>query len=467
MKHLRIPLTPEDHFHLVWRTGFGPAAGTSAGKISRQAAIDQVFKSARKWTPLKMFDRPLQEKVKMKDLSRKERQELRKQRREEIQQLGVAWLEKMARDSAQLQEKMTFFWHDHFAARVERPAALQDFNNLMRRHALGNFRTLLLGVAQHPVMLDYLDGRKNKKAHPNENFARELMELFTLGVGNYSELDIKEAARAFTGWNFDQQGNFVVRKNHHDNGTKTFRGSTGNFNGEDVIDLILSDKQTARYICQKLYCYFVHPEPHLTRIEQLATVFYDGNYQIEPVMRALLESEWFWEKNNRGVRIKSPVDLLAGMQRNVGMEYPEPKGTFQILRLLGQVPFDPPNVAGWPSGKSWIDAGTLTARMTLPVLALFQRGQAFQANPDLMMGEQSPPKMKKFRAEMDWNKWGQQIKGKDTLAMVEELRQHLLPFAEGNFEQKLPRSPMLGSDRATQLQQLTLSFLQLPEYQLS
>lgn len=469
MNSSRKLLNAQEAYHLAWRSGFGPneSANQWIGQKTRAQAVDSIFKASQANHPIELFDFSPRKEARMKDLSPEERRKRRQEKRQQLRTLAIHWVRKMATDSAQLREKMTFFWHDHFAARVDHPFGMQDFNNLMRRHATGNFRTLLLEVAQHPVMLEYLNGRQNRKAHPNENFARELMELFTLGVGNYTENDIKEAARAFTGWNFDAEGNFIIKQKQHDNGSKTFRGATGNFDGEDIIDHILADKQTARYICQKLYQYLVHPEPNAKRIEALADTFYNKNYQIEPVLRQIFLADWFYDAPQRGTHIKSPVEMLAGMQRVLPLKFPNDDGPFQILRLLGQVPFDPPNVAGWTSGTGWIDSSTLSARMSFPVLAIMGGEANFQANPDLKMTGKGNKKGKKLKGEMNWEAWESALRKVELEELATEIQNRLLPFADPGLQTKITGQEPLSPLRKVRIRQLTLSILMLPEYQLA
>ena len=176
----------------------------------------------------------------------------------------------MINSEAQLREKMSLFWHGHFACRVMNIYFQQQLLDIIRENALGNFGDLLHEVSKSPAMLSFLNNQQNKKQHPNENFAREVMELFTMGRGNYTEEDVKEGARAFTGWGFNLQGEFVYRPFQHDNGKKTFLGKTGNFDGDDIIDILLEQKQTAKFISQKIYKYFVNDTPDIEKIEWLA-----------------------------------------------------------------------------------------------------------------------------------------------------------------------------------------------------
>jgi uncharacterized protein (DUF1800 family) len=220
-------------------------------------------------------------------------------------------------------------------------------------------------------MLAFLNNQQNRKQKPNENFAREVMELFTMGRGNYTEKDIKEAARAFTGWQFKLNGEFVFRQQLHDEGEKTVLGKTGNFDGDAVLDILLQQKQTAVYLTTKLYKFFVNEEVNTARVQQLAESFYQSNYDISKLMRSIFTADWFYDEKNIGSRIKSPIELMAGIRRSLPMDLALPESQLYLQKVLGQILFYPPNVAGWPGGKNWIDSSSLMFRMRLPqILAL-------------------------------------------------------------------------------------------------
>jgi uncharacterized protein (DUF1800 family) len=272
----------------------------------------------------------------------------------------------MIDSEAQLRERMAFFWHGHFASRNINIFFQQQLLDVIRQNALGSFRDLLHGVSTSAAMLNFLNAQQNKKGHPNENFAREVMELFTMGRGNYSENDIKEAARSFTGWSANIKGDFQFRKFQHDEESKTVLGKTGNFSGEEVLDILLDRKETAKYISQKIYRFFVNEQTDTNKIEWLAERFYKSNYSIGRLMEDIFTSDWFYEEKNMGVKIKSPIELLAGMQRMLPMQADNEESLLLIQRILGQLLFYPPNVAGWPGGKAWIDSSSLMMRMRIP-----------------------------------------------------------------------------------------------------
>jgi uncharacterized protein (DUF1800 family) len=236
-------------------------------------------------------------------------------------------------------------------------------NALLRREALGNFGELLHAVARDPAMVLYLDSASNRKGKPNENFAREVMELFTLGEGHYGERDVKEAARAFTGWGFDPAtGTFLFREGAHDDGEKTVLGRTGDFDGDAVLDILLAQPQTAERLVTKLWLEFVSPRPDPREVKRLAAVLRDARYEIRPALRALLVSDAFYAPENRAALIKSPVDLVVGTLRQFQFATGDVLPFVLAANQLGQALFAPPNVKGWPGGEAWINSTTLLRR---------------------------------------------------------------------------------------------------------
>lgn len=299
-----------------------------------------------------------------------EKKAIKKKRRMEnkegIASLNLMWLDTMINSEAQLREKMSFFWHGHFATRVINSYFQQELLHIIRENALGNFGELLRSVSKSPTMLQFLNNQQNKKSHPNENFAREVMELFTMGRGNYTEDDIKEAARAFTGWGFNMQGEFVFRRQFHDEGKKTVLAKSGNFDGDDVLTILLSKRETAEFITRKIYRFLVNDNVEESRVKSLAADFYDSGYEILPLLHSMVTSDWFYDEKNIGSKIKSPIELLAGIRRYLPMSLDNDEAQMLFQKVLGQVLFYPPNVAGWPGGMSWIDSTSLMVRLQVP-----------------------------------------------------------------------------------------------------
>lgn len=283
----------------------------------------------------------------------------------ETNRVAYWWAHRMLTSHAPLQEKMALFWHGHFAINESK---VRDYRKLLNELTLfhdmgtGNFRDLMVAVAQDPAMLSFLDAGVNVKGAPNENFAREIMELFTMGVGHYSEMDIREAARAFTGWNYVDV-NFVVNQDQHDDGEKHFLGRTGNFDGVQIIDIIMEQPITADYIAGKLYRFFVREELSPALQSELGKVLRDANYEIAPFLETLFLSKDFYSEASLGTQIKSPIQLAVSTYRKLGLTaVPGIPDFNRATGALGQSLFRPPTVAGWAGGRSWITPGLLLER---------------------------------------------------------------------------------------------------------
>ena len=297
--------------------------------------------------------------------------------------LQEKWVDAMSEDimtGNPFLERISLFWHGHFACMSRDYEYILQYLEAIRKNALGNVRDLLMAVSKTGAMLRYLDNQQNTKKSPNENFARELLELFTLGEGNYTEKDIQEAARALTGWMSDKHGNFQFEPRRHDDGQKTFMGKSGNFKGEDIIDIILENKQTAKYIAKKVYLYFVNEEPVQRDIDELADVFFKSKYDIKAMFQHLFSAKWFYEERNVGTKIKSPIDLLVGIGKVIHTDYGPNNNLLYFQRVLGQELFSPPNVAGWPMGLKWINNTTLLYRLKMTSI-LMQRAD-YELNLD-------------------------------------------------------------------------------------
>ena len=313
----------------------------------------------------------------------KERQKHLVSLNKQLKNLNTEWVFRMMDTDSPLREKMTLFWNNHFACREEgNPYFAQVLNNIQRKNALGDFKILLIEVSKSASMLNFLNNQQNKKGRPNENFARELMELFTLGRGNYSEKDIKESARAFTGWSHDAAGNFEFNPKNHDNGIKAFFGKEGNFSGEDIIDMILQKPEAAIFIARKAYRFFVNDVPNETHVQELGNHFFKNKYNISALMNKMFTSEWFYAPENTGNKIKSPVELIVGLSRQFNVTYKRQEIILQLQRGLGQTLFYPPNVAGWAGGRNWIDSSSLMLRLTIPSQILNDGSINFSAKTD-------------------------------------------------------------------------------------
>jgi uncharacterized protein (DUF1800 family) len=294
----------------------------------------------------------------------------RQQQTELRRQQNVAnvtwWLNRMLATPAPLQEKMTLFLHGHFATATNTKGIygldIIEQNELLRRYALGNWRELTHYVARDRAMLKWLDNARSEKAHPNENFARELMELFTLGIGNYTEQDVRESARAFTGFTFARAtGQFYFNARQHDDGSKTFLGHTGNFNGDDVIDIIFEQPAAPKLFAQKLLEFFVYSDPEPELVDELAGLIRRNDFAMAPVISALLRSNVFYSDRAYRALVKSPVEFVIGTYQLFGITDVQP-AVIGALNRMGQVPFRPPSVKGWDGGAQWLNTQTVLAR---------------------------------------------------------------------------------------------------------
>jgi len=302
------------------------------------------------------------------------------------------WFYRMINTHRPLEEKMTLFWHGVFATgwtKSEHTPTMVDHMEMLRTNCMANFRTLLVELSRDPAMIYWLDNNENHGQAINENYGREILELFSMGIGNYTEDDIKNASRAFTGWTFEQplplypfghyDSKFTFRESDHDFGEKTFLGHTGNFNGEDIIDIIAKQEATARFIGRHLYNFFVADEAQVPAwsieppqdpkaIDNLVNAWMDSDADIKEVLRTMFTSEWF--KAARFKHVKSPTEFVAGVLKLSG-DYREPTEGLHaleaVITAMGQKLMDPPSVEGWHTGKEWIDGGTLTERVNYAV----------------------------------------------------------------------------------------------------
>lgn len=370
--------TEADAAHLLRRAGFGgtPDEVAALARLGVDAAVDSLVNYTQiAYDPPPPWIDPLilqpVSRDEIRQMNPEERERFQEQRRRAerrtFEETRLWWIERMVRSPRPLEEKMTLFWHGHFCSgmrEVRNPLFMKEQNEMLRRHALDNFRELLLAVSRDRAMLVYLDGNRNVKRQPNENYGRELLELFTLGVGNYSESDIRAAARAFTGWTFDQEG-FVFRRRDHDFDPKTFLGRTGNFDGGDIIDIIINHQACSRFLSRKLLEFFVRPDPDRALVEALARTIRDEKFQLRPVMRKLLRSRAFYHPASRGALVRSPVEVIVGTARQLGLQTADLFALERAMTAMGQELFQPPNVKGWTGGSRWINTATLFSRYNL------------------------------------------------------------------------------------------------------
>jgi uncharacterized protein (DUF1800 family) len=414
------------------------------------------------------------------------------------QQLRGWWLYCMLQGGHPLREKMVLFWHGHFAtsiAKVQDPALMFRQNCLLRDHALGKFGPLLRAISRDPAMLVWLDSNSNVKEHPNENYARELMELFSLGVGHYSEKDVREAARCFTGWH-SRGNNFHFEAAAHDGGTKTVLGQTGDWDGDDVVRFVLGRPDAARFLVRKLYQYFIsdNASPPDSFLEPLCDSFRQSDYDVRALIKTILASRHFYSEYAFRQRIKSPVEFVLGAVQSVYRRYdtghpdyrPLPQQAFVSLPgAMGQILFEPPNVKGWPGGRAWLNTSTVLARdnfaeaLTRGTLwgNLATAGAAFSASGAARLSagpetsaapsdEPVPPRA--FDPA--------RVLGEETAGSPEDLVRVLLdvyvpggirPAARAKLVEFVGEGNPGGSERDRRAREVVHAILTMPEYQLA
>lgn len=375
------PLSLEDTRHLVHRSGFGesPTHIIEASQQTRDELINTILSNTQPasiepkpaWANTPLRARP--DHSKSSDQERRQKnQAIGKLERRRGGDLKHWWLSSLITTPNPLQAKMILFWQNHFTSsqrKVRHAQLMVRQFEILEKEATGNFSAMLKSMLKDPAMLIYLDNRSNRKNKPNENLARELLELFTLGEGHYSEQDIKEAARALTGYAVNNKFEFVFRKKHHDNGEKNILGNIARHDATSLADVLLEHPATAKNIVTKLWHYFVSDDVSAPDIDRLARIFRDNNYEIKPVLEALFKTPAFWSPDNRATLIRSPADFIASTLRAAQMPAIERRVLLTATRKMGQQLFYPPNVKGWQQGHYWINAQTLLARNSFAVMA--------------------------------------------------------------------------------------------------
>ncbi len=336
--------------HFLWRIGFGasPADLDRALQDGFERTLDRVLTLQAESPTFQTADRLLRQAALDSG---------------NILDLKAWWLHRLHASENRLVEKLTLMWHNHFATSNEKVASVPLMlaqNELLRRESLGNFRRVLHCIAQDVAMLVWLDSNANRKRHPNENFARELMELFSLGVGNYSERDIQEAARAFTGWHV-RNSEFWMNSIQHDSGSKTVFGQIGNFDGGDVVEACLKHEACPRFLAFKLLRQFVVQQPSAEQIAAVAARIRQHDFEWRPVLKEFFASELFFAAEHRNSQIKSPIELVLGALRALDGKA-QLQNVAKLCAELGQSLFEPPTVKGWDGGRLWISSTTLIQR---------------------------------------------------------------------------------------------------------
>ncbi|MDQ3049702.1 MAG: DUF1800 domain-containing protein [Bacteroidota bacterium] len=454
--------------HLHWRAGFGPRQFVRAD-TKLEDEISVLLKNSKNVEPLQLknWDPALAKEI--KNMNAEERAAYRKQERQARLQINQDIQNRYAYGSNSLRDKITLFWMGHFACRIANPVFIIKYYNTINNHALGKFSDLLKAMIRNAALLQYLNNNQNRKSNPNENFARELMELFTLGIGNYNETDVKEGARSLTGWGFDRMGEFTIRNEHHDTGIKNFLGEQGNFNGDDIVRIILSNKQCARFITSRIYAYFVNDVMNEKIINELSNKFYASGYDLDALMKNIFTSEWFYDEINTGSQIKSPLVLLTGIIRNFHIKFENPMMPVQLYKILGQQLFDPPNVAGWSGGKSWIDSSTLLYRMRLPEL-LLQEAESIMAPKDEFDNMESfrvdKTTSRKVKTSFETTGFEKMFATIPQEKVPVEIMNYLLQVAADSRQVQLIQNLTASDNGKEKIFKTAIYVMSLPEYQL-
>lgn len=455
----------EEIVHLYWRAGFGisPSELNLKQNQSRQEVVRGLFELSGSMKELGEDMSDLQKDfLNFRDSkSSALRKEFITKSKDRLVKLNVSWIERASATQAVLGEKMTFFWDNHFVTRSENAIHVQKYNNVLRKYALGNFRELVRAISESAAMINYLNLITNTKSHPNENFAREFLELFTLGRDVlYTENDIHEVARAFTGYRNNLESEFDFAPGLHDNEEKTVLGEKGHFTGRDIIDIVLKKKECARFICKKIFVNFINDVIDEEQLAEITEVFYK-NYEIKELLEHIFMSDWFYEERHRGVKIKSPVELLVGIKRTVPITFDNEQDYIRLERLLRQVIFQPPNVAGLPGGRNWIDPNSLLLRMNLATYVLNNSTFEFEdkgvAEDTFEAIEKKAKKRGKVFGEPDWEHFDKEFSGYN----VKEIT---TLFISG--ELNTANCIELLKDKRVTLREGCLLLMSMPEYQL-
>jgi uncharacterized protein (DUF1800 family) len=368
----------------------------------------------------------------------------------DMTKLASWWLHRMLNSPAPIVEKMTLFWHGHFATGAEKVLDLDlmyEQNQLLRQHCLGDFRKMVHEISKDPAMLIYLDSVTNRKAHANENYARELMELFCLGEGNYTEADVQQLAKCFTGWEIRRK-QFRFNSYQHDNSEKAILGKGPIKSGEEAIDVVLDCEAMPRFIVYKLYKFLVcdEPEPTAELLEPLAVKFKESNYKIGPVVEMILGSRLMLSGWSVGKRVRSPIELIVELMRSLN-------ATVNLTRLaerlkpLGQSLFYPPNVKGWVGGRAWINSSTLIGRANLVY--------------DLLNDENTKVEGKPI------NEWSQSMKLSDSKQWVDSLASTLFASKPTTAEQQMILTRLEKTPKGSLAKQTIIELATLPRIHVS
>ena len=456
--------------HLFLRAGFGetPDHINSLLNTPISSIVDNLFATSQDYKDINYLPYPIPEDEEKNGIGAFKLIKMFLKSYGDMEELNGEWLFKMTYTPAVLREKMTFFWHNHFSTSTPLAYLMQVQNNTLRQYALGKFGDLLHAVAKDPAMILYLNNQQNKKAHPNENFAREVMELFTLGVGNYTENDIKESARAFTGWTVNTKGEYQFNDKQHDFDEKDFLGQKGNFNGDDVLNIILSNKQVSIFIVTKIYKEFVNQNVNTERVQELADGFFKSDYDISALMRKIYTSDWFYDDENIGAKVCSPVELIVRYKKLVNLDVTNKKTLVDVQKALGQVLFFPPNVAGWKGGNTWIDSSSLLLRLSIPMYIIKGEGLIVKAKPHPEESPDDAPKDEdadRGKINSDWTVLENVFKNIPGDKQTESMIEYFIQCDASRIDRNLIKTGWVTSDKDTLVLNMA-AIMSLPEFQL-
>ncbi|PCJ18053.1 MAG: hypothetical protein COB02_06040 [Candidatus Cloacimonadota bacterium] len=370
---MSFSLTHQEARHLLSLTsvGFNTNEIKEILPLSKNKAINFIFNLSSDNSPSNTPDylQKLPTFQEFRKLPKKEKQKLRKSQRKLGVQLQADWYTHLSESKSQLREKMIIFWHNHFVSslqKVKNPVLMLKQHNLFRKHALGSFKSFLKDIVLDPAMIHYLDTQSNHKKKPNENFARELLELFTLGIGNYTENDIKEIAKSFTGYKANRfNGELSINYRLHDHSHKTIFKKTRRFMAEDIVELLFEQDSLTPFIVKKVSKEFIFKNLSNQKITELSKNFIESSYDISLLIKSILQLDEFWAKENQGIFIKSPVELMIGVVRYFDIKIKDPKIYVKLGRQMNQVLLNPPNVKGWIGGNHWINSHTFIVRKNI------------------------------------------------------------------------------------------------------
>ena len=451
--------------HLLNRAGFGGRRDeiTALYRLGLDGAVNSLLGPTDRRLP--QPDWLTEDEADHRQLSKDERKEKRKLNGQRLRTLIGDWIMLMIETPTpadMLRARMTFFWHGHFATSIQKvkaPRAILAQLQLFDAMAVGSYGKLLHAIVRDPAMLIYLDNTRNRRGKPNENLARELMELFSLGPGNYSESDIRDGARALTGWGIGPQG-FRLAAQRHDSDKKTILGQTGRFDADDFVEIILQQPACAAFMIRKLWQYFAGADPTPEVLGALAAGFRASDYDVRRAVRDILRHPAFYSDTVRGNQIKSPVQLVVGTARTLRVQVNTPKIYQRMLALMGQTPYQPPNVKGWPGGRGWIDTTRLVTRYTFAEMI---------ANGEIP-GDVDDPQMRRRQRGLQFDP---HLLVSDLVApeeIIAELTNQLLAVPPTDGEHRLLteslREDLAHLTAPASVQQAVGNLMRLPQYQL-